>query len=352
MNRQSLVKLMLVTASVALLSGCASLTGNHAEGTNGAGPYKDNLGRHVYAGTGIGAGWVEPDVRELNGRGVNNRVNAAGQLSLGMDISRQMSVEMHTTALGEAGVSPTAGIDYKSHGLSGLMYFGGHRERYRRRGLTGYGRLGVGVLDNSAVGDIQYVQDNSTHLLVGMGMEYMTGMGLGIRAEAISFDEDARYAQVALIFRGNTRRTRGPVQIVKAAPPVVEPVKEHVAPAMAAAISVCDSVDAQIAGGNFYHDSSQLTPDGQEALEQAAIILGECTAVPFRVVAHTDSVGTDEYNQALSERRAAAIVSLFELRGISSTRMSAIGVGESQPIDTNNTVEGRRANRRVELFPQ
>jgi len=68
-----------------------------------------------------------------------------------------------------------------------------------------------------------------------------------------------------------------------------------------------------------------------------------------RIAGHTDSRGSDEYNQRLSEARAKSVYEYLISQGISADRLSYIGYGESRPIDTNDTEEGRQNNRRVEL---
>jgi OOP family OmpA-OmpF porin len=68
-----------------------------------------------------------------------------------------------------------------------------------------------------------------------------------------------------------------------------------------------------------------------------------------RIAGHTDNIGSEEYNQRLSEARAKAVYEYLISRGISADRLSYIGYGESRPIDTNETSEGRQNNRRVEL---
>mgnify|MGYP000004659194 CR=1 FL=1 len=67
------------------------------------------------------------------------------------------------------------------------------------------------------------------------------------------------------------------------------------------------------------------------------------------VVGHTDSRGTDEYNQGLSERRAGAARTYLMSQGISPDRIEAVGRGETEPVDSNDSDTGRQANRRVEI---
>ena len=68
------------------------------------------------------------------------------------------------------------------------------------------------------------------------------------------------------------------------------------------------------------------------------------------VSAHTDSVGSESYNQGLSERRAQSVVDYLSARGLDRYRLNPTAFGESSPIDTNETAEGRARNRRVELY--
>src|SRR5690606_35516976 len=68
------------------------------------------------------------------------------------------------------------------------------------------------------------------------------------------------------------------------------------------------------------------------------------------IVGHTDSTGSEAYNQALSERRAEAVARCLEGRGVDASRLRAEGWGESEPRDTNATAAGRQLNRRVEVY--
>lgn len=102
-------------------------------------------------------------------------------------------------------------------------------------------------------------------------------------------------------------------------------------------------------GVHFDFDKSSLTDEGARILDGAVQVLNSNPQVRVEIVGHTDSVGSDEYNQGLSERRAEAVRSYLAGRGISDSRLSASGRGESQPAASNDTAEGRSQNRRVEL---
>lgn len=106
-------------------------------------------------------------------------------------------------------------------------------------------------------------------------------------------------------------------------------------------------------GVNFAFDKSDLTAESVAILDQAVDVLNRYPALKVEVAGHTDSVGTDAYNQGLSERRAKAVYDYLTGKGIAADRLSGPnGYGEAKPIDTNDTSEGRARNRRTELVKQ
>ncbi|NNF39314.1 MAG: OmpA family protein [Gemmatimonadetes bacterium] len=99
----------------------------------------------------------------------------------------------------------------------------------------------------------------------------------------------------------------------------------------------------------FDFDSDALRSEARANLADLGASLTEYEGTRVLVVGHTDSRGTDEYNQALSERRANAARTYLLTQGISPERVEATGLGESEPVDSNETDAGRQANRRVEV---
>lgn len=100
----------------------------------------------------------------------------------------------------------------------------------------------------------------------------------------------------------------------------------------------------------FDFDKSEVRPAYHEKLRQAAAFINKYPETKFLLAGHTDSRGAEEYNEGLSLRRAAAVKKyLVEEFGIAAHLMTPRGYGESQPIDTNDTDEGRQRNRRVEV---
>ncbi len=99
----------------------------------------------------------------------------------------------------------------------------------------------------------------------------------------------------------------------------------------------------------FEFNKTELLPESYEELDKVVAFMIENNIRKIEISGHTDSEGSETYNQKLSEGRAASVVSYLESKGIDPSRMIAAGYGESKPIDTNLTEEGRAQNRRVEF---
>jgi len=102
-------------------------------------------------------------------------------------------------------------------------------------------------------------------------------------------------------------------------------------------------------GVNFAFDSSEIRPESRPVLDEAVQQLASYPDIDLTVIGHTDALGTPEYNEALSIRRAEAVFRYLVNRGIDPERVTIEGMGESNPVATNETEDGRAQNRRVEL---
>ena len=105
-------------------------------------------------------------------------------------------------------------------------------------------------------------------------------------------------------------------------------------------------------GVNFAYDSAELTQPSHAILDGVAKILTKHPDLKVTIAGHTDSMGTADYNKKLSQRRAESVMNHLISRGVRSANLTAVGFGEEQPIASNDEVEGRAKNRRVELQPQ
>ncbi len=99
----------------------------------------------------------------------------------------------------------------------------------------------------------------------------------------------------------------------------------------------------------FDYDKADLRPAARANLMELAESLQEYEDTEVLVVGHTDSTGSDSYNQDLSERRAASARAYLISQGIAPSRIEAVGRGETEPVASNETAEGRQQNRRVEV---
>jgi len=99
----------------------------------------------------------------------------------------------------------------------------------------------------------------------------------------------------------------------------------------------------------FDTGKATIKPASEEVLTNIADILDDYPNVQFRIEGHTDSTGSEKTNQRLSQERAQSVMNYLIEKGIPSERMTAVGYGEERPIADNNTREGRRTNRRVEI---
>ena len=112
-----------------------------------------------------------------------------------------------------------------------------------------------------------------------------------------------------------------------------------------------DNLYLQMPGSvaEFDVDSAQIRPIFQRTLDQIAQTLINYPNTYVDVYGHTDSQGSDAYNLSLSQRRAQAVADYLVSRGVNRARIATQGFGESQPIASNATPEGRQQNRRVEI---
>lgn len=101
----------------------------------------------------------------------------------------------------------------------------------------------------------------------------------------------------------------------------------------------------------FDTNSSTIKPavNSSGEIDRVAQILNKYPDTTIKVIGYTDSTGADAYNLTLSEQRAAAVKNALQVKGVSASRMTALGMGKSNPIADNSTPEGRQLNRRVTI---
>jgi outer membrane protein OmpA-like peptidoglycan-associated protein len=100
----------------------------------------------------------------------------------------------------------------------------------------------------------------------------------------------------------------------------------------------------------FDTNSTSIKPGFYTTMDRLADVVVRYGKTTLTVVGHTDNVGTNEYNQQLSERRALSVAHYLESKNVNSMRLATAGKGETQPLASNNSESGRQANRRVEIY--
>lgn len=179
---------------------------------------------------------------------------------------------------------------------------------------TAIGAIG-GALGGYLLGDIIGGRNDRTAKIVGAGIGGIAGAGIGAYMDKQERDLRARTAG------SDVTVTRQGDDLILNLP----------------------------AGVTFPVDSAEIQPQFRTTLDQVADTLKQYPSTFIDIYGHTDSSGSDQYNQALSERRATSVADYLTMRGVQSARIATRGFGETQPIASNDTPEGRAANRRVEI---
>ena len=111
-----------------------------------------------------------------------------------------------------------------------------------------------------------------------------------------------------------------------------------------------DNITLNMPGNvTFATDSADLSPAFFAVLDSVGKVLTEFDQTVVEVAGHTDSTGSEEYNQGLSERRASSVTQYLQARGVMQQRLLTIGMGELRPVADNGSASGRQLNRRVEI---
>jgi len=216
MNKKTIAS--VVVTATALFTGAAS-----------AQVWDGSFKKRIYLGIGSGQSTLDPDTSEVAGVDVVDDTDIAGNLTLGVDLLRRISVELQLADLGEAGLTGDTGIEYRQASVSGLYYlwntfrsadFLDFDGLDQRAGFSLYGRLGVGAMDNDSIGAVEFERRNDAQLVAGLGLEYALPIGFGVRGEFIRYDTDAQYAGLSLLYRFGARR--GSVKTTPESVPEIE----------------------------------------------------------------------------------------------------------------------------------
>ena len=179
---------------------------------------------------------------------------------------------------------------------------------------TALGGVG-GVLGGYLLGDLVGGRNDRTAKIIGAGISGLAGAGIGnyMDRQERAMRERTAGSDIDVVRQGDDLLLRMP------------------------------------SGITFATDSANVAPQFRPTLNEVAAVLQEYPNTYVDVYGHTDSTGSDAYNQGLSERRASAVANYLTSQGVASARLGTRGFGETQPIASNETEAGRAENRRVEI---
>lgn len=355
--------------------GCALLASQVALAADEPFVNPDWANHAWYVGGGIGASYATIDEARIrsalasNGSKVTDyladeKYAIAYKVFAGKQLNRYLALEAGYFDLGKFGFESVTsdgamGGLAKFHGINAdLVLQLPLSERFSVLGRVGVQHAWTKTTFTgnrlNAVTGAERKEHNTGHK-VGLGMEFKFNEALAMRAEyeryavndAIGNKGDVDMATVGLVYKLGRPAAQAPVYVeppAAVAPPAV--VEAAPQPAPAAPVPVSEKVSFA-AEALFDFDKSVVKAEGAAALDDLLAKLAGMNTEVMVTVGHTDSVGTDAYNQRLSLRRAEAVKAYIVSKGVDAARVYTEGKGESQPIADNSTAEGRAKNRRV-----
>jgi OOP family OmpA-OmpF porin len=307
----------------------------------------------VFAGIGAGV-WVNPNLAVDFEYGINN---ADFKNTSPRDGHQWESVQLDVAArwfFGEIGSGwrpyLMGGIGAQRHkAYSGFLLHGGYASG---GGWDPMVTAGVGMQYNMSDrlafrGEIagRYDRDNNSlnsDLASSYGFNHHSGFTDGIVTVGLTYS-----------FGGGSAPAAAPKHEEAAPPPAAPPAREEATPPAAVSIDLRGvefKFDHPRVGEKLVPSLKAPTSESVQILDEAVDTLKRYPNVHVSVDGYTDSVGSDAYNQKLSERRAKGVYDYLTEHGVDASRLDGPkGFGEANPIDTNKTKEGRQRNRRVEL---
>lgn len=333
-------------------------------------------GGRGYLGVGTGLSQLDPDTGTTGFR-VADDSDVGLKLLLGYEVTDHFSVEFSGGPLGESKLETSANppekgkVDYKVYSAFGVINILRERD-----GFNPIVKIGVSQISNTASGNVPFERSQDLLLSAGLGLEYELPNQVAFRGEYEYFAEDAQAFTLSVIARFGGQKTvvippaATPAPVI-AAPVNVQPAQVNVEftipdsdgdgvndirdacsntpPGAEIDELGCAKFQGVLDGVNFEYNSSRLTSTARAILNEVGAELKKYPTVKVQVQAHTDSTGSSGYNLWLSNNRAQSVMDYLSSMGISNRRMIPVGYGETKPIASNDTEEGRAANRRVQF---
>ena len=306
--------------------------------------HADSRGLQPWLGVGVGISRLQPDASAVNQRVIDDRDTAFSAM-LGLDLNHRFGVQLGYTDLGRAELTNNNHIAYYEFSVDTLIY--GLASRFRREhrlGFLPFGRVGISKMKNSS--SLPFVRENDVSINFGLGLEYATHLGLAARVEVTSFDTDALFAGVGLLYRFGTHN-KHPAQATAA---VTRPPATTL-PEEITAVDKTPELPKTLTLGPvlFDPDSDLLNTASRMQVARVATILRKNTGYEVVIEGYSDLLGPAPYNLALSQRRAIAVKDELDRLGIEVNGFTIRPIGKTDRFGSMSTTEGRQQNRRVNV---
>jgi OOP family OmpA-OmpF porin len=366
-----------IASAIAVLAVAAGATPSFAQSYNGP------IG--FYGGVNVGPSRATIDDPRITANLVNNgfTVNSltddnrsvGGKVFGGYQFNKHFAIEGGAFSLGkfgyEATTTPTGTLsgEAKVRGLNldlvATLPMTGEFAVFGRVGATyaeakdRFRSSGAVVVSNPNP------SERGANWKAGVGMQYAFTPALSVRAEveryrindAVGNKGDINMASIGLVYRfgavpAAAPRAAAPAPVMAQAPAPAVFVPAAAPPLRSPAAVVLAPVSEKVTFASdalFDFDKSVLKPEGKAKLDELAIRQRGMTLETAIATGHTDSVGSDSYNDRLATRRAEAVKAYLVAGGAEASRVFIEGKGEKQPVADNGTAEGRAQNRRVQI---
>lgn len=326
----------------------------------------------LYFGLGAGVSLLKPEIKNTYEQ--DKETSIGGRVSAGYRFSPKLAAEAFFADLGKtelydiknkATKTPSYEVPYQMAGAE-LIYLPFGREELK--GFDVLAALGVGSLMADKENYVK--QEKDVQVILGAGMQYAFNSVFGVRLLAEAYDTDAGLVTLGVTLSPRTKqKPPAPIIIPEPAPVVVvEPAKPEpipdsdgdgvadpydCCPNTAGGLRVnkygCPILEQSLQNINFEYKSYDLTAYARAVLDGIVESLQLYPSAKIELGAHTDSIASLSYNQKLSQKRAESARNYIVSRGIAPQRITARGYGETMPIASNATEDGRFQNRRAEL---
>ena len=309
----------------------------------------DKFKRKAWVGASTGFSSVRPDDSDIR-LTVEDEIDTAFRGVLGIDLTSRFAAELSFSHLGQAGLSEDRYIDYRQLGIDGIVYgLSTEENRVKRKGLLPFVRLGFSKMKNRS--NIAFKRENDISLSFGVGAEYGFSNGLALRADVISFDVDAHFVGIGLVYRigriapALPNKPNKPIQTYTDTPKTVDVNSDNEAktkPAKAIATPAMGPI-------LFATASAELNTESILMINRFVKMLNDLTDTLLVVTGYADTRGPALYNQMLSLERANSVRKMLIENGIQSQRIRTEGKGETSVFGPMDSLVGRQQNRRVEI---